>query len=56
MATWPGAGKGVPLQRVRGDLGRQWQSAGGPCFAGVLKLSKWSMAEWPGAGKAVAKR
>ena len=32
MATWPGTGKGLPLQgqRVRGDLGRQWQSGKGP--------------------------
>ena len=47
-------------QRVRGDLGRQRQSGKGPqrvlcrdepCFAHVLKPSKWSMATWPRADK-----
>ena len=62
MATWPGAGKGLPLQ---GNVfAVTWESSGnavkahrrvlcrdGPCFAHVLKPSKWSMATWPGAGK-----
>ena len=67
MATWPGAGKGLPLQ---GNVfAVTWEGSGkalkahgrvsypgGPCFAAVLKPSKWIMATWPGAGKAVAKR
>ena len=62
MATWPGAGKGLPLQ---GNVcAVTWEGSGkavkahrrilcrdGPCFAHVLKPSKWSMATWPGAGK-----
>ena len=56
------AGKGLPLQ---GNVfAVTWESSGkavkahrrvlcrdGPCFAHVLKPSKWSMATWPGAGK-----
>ena len=62
MATWPGAGKGLPLQG--NVLAVTWEGSGkavnahrrvlcrdGPCFAHVLKPSKWSMATWPGAGK-----
>ena len=61
MATWPGAGKELPLQgnvfaaiwegsgkavkAHRGVLSRDEQ-----CSAHVLKPSKWSMATWPGAG------
>ena len=59
---WPGAGKGLPLQ---GNVfAVTWEGSGkavkahrrvlcrdGPCFAHVLKPSKWSMATWPGAGK-----
>ena len=62
MATWPGAGKGLPL---RGNVfAVTWEGSGkavkahrrvlcrdGPCFAHVLKPSKSSMATWPGAGK-----
>ena len=62
MATWPGAGKGLLLQ---GNVfAVTWEGRGkavkahrrvlcrdGPCFAHVLKPSKWSMATWPGAGK-----
>ena len=62
MATWPGAGKGLPLQ---GNVfAVTWEGSGkavkahrgvlcrdGPCIAHVLKPSKWSMATWPGAGK-----
>ena len=58
----PGAGKGLPLQ---GNVfAVTWEGSGkavkahrgvlcrdGPCFAHVLKPSKWSMATWPGAGK-----
>ena len=65
MATWPGAGKGLPLQ---GNVfAVTWESSGkavkahrrvlcrdGPCFAHVLKPSKWSMATWPGAGTGLA--
>ena len=61
-ATWPGAGKGLPLQ---GNVfAVTWEGSGkavkahrgvlcrdGPCFAHVLKPSKWTMATWPGAGK-----
>ena len=44
---------------IRGDLGsgkavkahRRVFCRDGPCFAHVLKPSKWSMATWPGAGK-----
>ena len=59
---WPGAGKGLPLQ---GNVfAVTWEGSGkavkahrrvlcrdGPCFAHVLKPSKWSMATCPGAGK-----
>ena len=62
LATWPSAGKGLPLQ---GNVfAVTWEGSGkavkahrrvlcrdGPCFAHVLKPSKWSMATWPGAGK-----
>ena len=64
---WPGAGKGLPLQGnvfavTREGTGKALKAhgrvsyPGGPCFAAVLKRSKWTMATWPGAGKAVAKR
>jgi len=65
MATWPRAGKGLPLQGNVFVV--TWEGSGkavkahrevlcpdGPCFAQVLspsKPSKWSMATWPGAGK-----
>ena len=42
--TWEGSGKAVKAHR--GVLCRDE-----PCFAHVLKPSKWSMATWPGAGK-----
>ena len=59
---WPGAGKGLPLQ---GNVfAVTWEGSGkavkahrgvlcrdGPCFAHVLKPSKWSMA----TGQALAK-
>ena len=59
---WPGAGKGLLLQ---GNVfAMTWESSGkavkahrgvlcrdGPCFAHVLKPSKWSMA----TGQALAK-
>ena len=62
MATWPGAGKGLPVQ---GNVfAVTWEGSGkavkahrrvlcrdGPCFAHVLKPSEWSMATWPDAGK-----
>ena len=62
MATWPGTGTGLPLQ---GNVcAVTWEGSGkavkahrrvlcrdGPCFAHVLKPSKWSMATWPGHGK-----
>ena len=61
-ATWPGAGKGLPLQgnvfavtcegngkAVKAHRGVLCPD--GPCFAHVLKPSKWSMA----TGQALAK-
>ena len=58
----PGAGKGLPLQGK--VFAVTWEGSGkavkahrgvlcrdGPCFAHVLKPSKWSMGDWPGAGK-----
>ena len=46
-------------QRVRGDLGRQWQSSKRPQTGFVSRWAVlrarfetlWSMATWPGAGK-----
>ena len=66
MATWPGAGKGLPLQ---GNVfAVTWEGSGkavkahrrvlcrdGPCFAHVLKPSKWSMAVTWDSGQALAK-
>ena len=65
MATWPGAGKGLPLQ---GNVfAVTWEGSGkavkahrgvlcrdGPCFAHVLKPSKWSMATGQALAKAAA--
>ena len=57
MATWPGAGKGLPLRGNVLGSGKAVKAhrgvlcPDGPCFAHVLKPSKWSMATWPGAGK-----
>ena len=42
--TWEGSGKAVKAHR-------RVLCRDGPCFAHVLKPSKWSMATWPGAGK-----
>ena len=57
MPTWPGGGKGLPLQGsvLCGDLALKAHGRvacpGGPCFAAVLEPFKWTMATWPGAGK-----
>ena len=64
IATWQRQGAGKRLALQGNVFAVTWESSGkavkahrrvlcrdGPCFAHVLKPSKWSMATWPGAGK-----
>jgi len=57
-------GRFETFQMDYGDMARRWEGSGkalkaygrvscpgGPCFAAVLKPSKWTLATWPGAGK-----